>query len=154
MSDDPTPDQTGGEATSGGSSRKKLRPLLLAVLAVLVVLLVIDFVSQSKFESAVAIMEGMLPEDSEVGQDFRGCPQRDEVQQALGREPVGELIDKGDYMLEIYRWRRGLPWRTSEIYAAYTPGNLHLLQSWATSEEALAIPSLDPPAGGEDATPE
>ena len=143
MSSEHESSEAGSKKAGLGSARKILRAALLLILAVLVVLLVVDRLSLANYKEAVERMKALLPE---IAQGPDPEPLRDEVRTAMGREPIGEMTDDGDYLLEIYRWRRGMPWQTLEIKVHYSNDDPPILQEWVAGQEGWEPPARNQPA--------
>lgn len=137
-------------------STNKARNVRLTVLFTVLVLMLIGLwydrkVARPSVEQAwdsIEVLNNKI--NSEAG---RAAMTNTDVQQALNRQPSRTLAD-GPYQVEVYSWMAGLPFRTRDYYAVYTPGVGKLL---FTTHFKYAIPDGElnpPPPRGDWATAE
>ena len=98
----------------------RLRTVLFTILALMVVAVAYDFLYARKQQQAAAARLDKLMSVSASGEIESAEPHtQDEVRKTVGRPPSEQIEDR-HYLLETYRWRSGLPWRTHDIHVAYT----------------------------------
>jgi hypothetical protein len=109
---------TSSPAGAGETSKPNvLRIVLFAILAVMIVALIYEYgMVRPSYKSAETAIDDLI--------EVRGMADKEPitpqvVQARFGKTPVGGTQDKGDYYLEHYRWVRGLPWQTYNIYVVY-----------------------------------
>jgi hypothetical protein len=105
---------------SGASETPKpnvLRIVLFSILAVMIVALIYEYgFVRPSYKAAETAIDDLI-ETRGVADTGPITPQV--VQARFGKAPAGGTQDKGEYFLEHYRWVRGLPWQTYNIYVVY-----------------------------------
>ena len=97
-----------------GSSRTLVRAVLFVILALLVIAILYDRqVARPAVDKAWAAIEELS--------DNSGAKvlTNEDVHSALNRQP-SQVKPDGDYTIEVYSYRAGLPWRTHNYSVVYT----------------------------------
>ena len=95
----------------------------------LVVVFVKDRSSRRACDAAFAKLEEFVVDARSSGSI---APKNNkEVRQAVGINPEDDLVDKGSYYEEIYRWARLVPGRAYYIHVIYIKGSEPLLHAVA-----------------------
>lgn len=94
-----------------------IRIVLLAVVAVMIAALMRDRHVRRESKAAYDELEEWLYTD-DLPIDGGGKTAED-VRNLVGFTP--EVVQNERYTMEIYRWQRGLPWLTYDLYVVYSP---------------------------------
>ena len=119
--DEPNANEGPTEATAPPEGTPLLRKVLFAILGVLIVAFAYDFLYARKaHKNAVGKIDELIapPDGSEMIVSAEPFTQ-EQIRREIGREPADEII-KDSCLVETYRWRSGLPWRSHDLYVIYT----------------------------------
>jgi len=160
---DATPNDPPSTETEPSKAKKSLsqgqlifRIVLFAVLALLLVMLGYDrFVARANHEAAYKTLNEMLDETENAEAGDEKIYTRDDVHEKLGREPISEE-EGANYVLEHYRWRSGLLFRTYDLYVSYSPKQTMEISTVSVGKRPFpkpAQPWVPKEAGSTDSEP-